>query len=53
MRKKMVFAVFYTTENGADYLVKAGFKERSEAVQWEGKNRINYERPLLIRKISY
>lgn len=53
MKKKSVYVVFHTTESGADYKVSQGFKNRSEATEWEYVHREEFERPLIIRKISY
>lgn len=51
--KKIVFVVFHTTEQGADYAVKTGLKDRQAATEWEHANRDNYPRPLIIRKVTY
>jgi len=52
-RKKKVWAVFHTTEEGADYLVKSRCKTYEDAVEWEHNSRDLYPRPLIIREIRY
>ena len=53
MKKKTVYAVFHTTETGADYAVKTGCKDHAAASDWEHKHRDEYPRPLIIRKTTY
>lgn len=53
MKRKLIWAVFHTTENGADYAVKTGCKTHGEASDWEFENRYNFPRQLIIRKITY
>ena len=52
-KNKVVFVVFHTTEDGADYAVKTGLKEYQDGCDWEFQNRDNFPRPLIIRKIKY
>jgi hypothetical protein len=53
MKKKIIYAVFHTTDQGADYKVSPGFKDRGDAVDWEHQHREKYVHPLIIRKIVY
>ena len=54
--KRTYYAVFTTTESGADYMVKGnlghGNKGYIKAVQWEQKNRDRYPRPLWVERIK-
>lgn len=53
MKTKTVYIVFHTTDSGVDYKVSHGFKDRSDAVDWEFSHRDEFVHPLIIRKITY
>jgi hypothetical protein len=51
-KKKKVYGVFHTTENGANYLVKC-LRTREEAIDYTYYNKDNFERELIIKAITF
>jgi hypothetical protein len=54
MKNKIAYAVFTTTENGSDYMVKGNFGDNKKTAQkWANENAINYPRSVWVDKIKY
>ena len=51
-KQKIVYAVFHTTENGADYLVKS-FSCKENAFDYINEKKAAFDRELILRTIRY